>query len=374
MKKTISPNRILTLFEKLISIDSPSFGEREIGDFVTARLNELGISVSEDGAAEIIGGNCGNLYAYIDGELDLPPLLFCAHLDTVEPSRGKRMQIDEGGVITSVGETVLGADDCAGIAAILEALTVLGESKLPHRPIELLFTAAEEPYCPGAKAFDVSKLRSKEAYIFDLTGAVGDAAYQAPTIISFTAEFTGRPAHAGFSPELGIHAIKAAAHAVAEIPCGRFDDETTFNFGKIIGGTADNIVPERCTVTGELRSCSDERAAGLLADVSEKMRKIAEEHGAAVEITSKVNVRAYKTELDSAVVKRFEAACGELGLVPKLYPTFGGSDYNHFAQFGVVGIVVATAMNNCHSTHEYTTVAELERAAELALALMSSEN
>lgn len=373
MDKLIKSNRLLTLFGELISFDSPSFGEREIGDFVTARLAQLGIAVDEDGAADIIGANCGNLYAYIKGELDLPPLLFCAHLDTVEPSRGKQMQVDGDGVITSVGETVLGADDCAGIAAILEAVTVLCESGLPHRPIEVLFTVAEEPYCPGAKAFDVSKLRSKEAYVFDLTGSVGDAAYQAPTIISFSAEFIGRPAHAGFSPELGIHAIKAAAHAVSEIPCGRLDDDTTLNFGRITGGTADNIVPERCTVTGELRSCSHERAVELLADVSEKMRRIADEHGAAVEITHKVNVRAYKTSLDCAAVKRFESACGQLGLTPRLYPTFGGSDYNHFAQFGIEGIVVATAMNNCHSTHEYTTVAELERAAELALALMLSQ-
>lgn len=373
MDKTTDQNRLLALFEKLISIDSPSFGEREICDFVTEQLRGLGISPQEDGAAEIIGGNCGNLHAYLEGTLDLPPLLFCAHLDTVEPSRGKQMQTDENGIITSVGETVLGADDCSGIAAIIEALTVLTESELPHRPIELLFTAAEEPYCPGAAAFDVSSLRSKEAYIFDLTGSVGDAAYQAPTIISFTAEFFGRPAHAGFSPELGIHAIKAAADAVNEIQCGRIDDSTTLNIGRIVGGTADNIVPDRCTVTGEIRSYSDDRAMGLLADTAEIMRRSAEKYGARVEVRHKVNVKAYRTDLNSTVVKRFESACGELGLTPRLYPTFGGSDYNHFAQFGINGIVVASAMNNCHSIHEYTTVSELKRASELALALMLSE-
>ena len=112
-------DRLLILFEQLIAFDSPSYGEREICDFIKGRLADLGIAVCEDGTAKKIGGNCGNLYAYVDGALNLPPLLFCAHMDTVEPSRGKQMRIAADGTITSDGKTVLGADDCAGIAAIL---------------------------------------------------------------------------------------------------------------------------------------------------------------------------------------------------------------------------------------------------------------
>ena len=156
-------DRLLILFEQLIAFDSPSYGEREICDFIKGRLADLGIAVCEDGTAKKIGGNCGNLYAYVDGALNLPPLLFCAHMDTVEPSRGKQMRIAADGTITSDGKTVLGADDCAGIAAILEALTAVAESGRPHRPVEILFTVAEEPYCVGIQQFDFSKLRSKEA-------------------------------------------------------------------------------------------------------------------------------------------------------------------------------------------------------------------
>lgn len=129
----INNNRLFTLFEQLVSIDSPSFGEREICDFIKTKFSESGIAFYEDDAGDKIGGSCGNLYAYIDGALDLPPLLFCAHMDTVEPSRGKRMQINKNGVITSDSQTVLGADDCAGIAAILEALATLKETGAAHR-------------------------------------------------------------------------------------------------------------------------------------------------------------------------------------------------------------------------------------------------
>ena len=369
----IDTNRLLSLFEKLISFDSPSFDERRIGDFVTQQLHKLGLDLCEDGAAEAIGGSCGNLHAYLEGSLDLPPLLFCAHLDTVEPSRNKKMQISEGGMITSTGETVLGADDCAGIASILEALTALKASNLPHRPIELLFTVAEEPYCRGAQALDLSMIYSREAYVLDLTGPVGTAAYQAPTILSFMAQFTGRSAHAGFAPEQGIHAIGVAACAVAALPCGRIDDHTTLNFGTITGGTADNIVPDRCTLTGEIRSFSDADAARLLADITHSMQRIAKEHGAKADISHTVHVAAYRTDPESAVAKRFQSACRQLGLAGHLVSTFGGSDNNYLAQKGIQGIVVATAMNNCHSTSEYTTIAELERAAHLVLALMLSK-
>lgn len=369
----IATDRLISLFGKLISFDSPSFGERQIGDFVTRQLLGLGIPVWEDEAGEAIGGECGDLHAYLEGDVDLPPLLFCAHLDTVEPSSGKQMRIRGDGVITSAGETILGADDCAGIAAILEALTSLIESGSPHRPIELLFTVAEEPYCRGAQALDPSRIRSKEAYVFDLSGPVGDAADRAPTILSFTAVFTGRSAHAGFAPEKGIHAIRAAAHAVTSIPCGRIDEDTTLNLGTIHGGVADNIVPDRCTLTGEIRSYSDPKAMGLLDDVKRTIQKAAQDHGATAQVRHTVNVTAYRTDPGSAVIRRFRSACQSLGLPGRLRPTFGGSDNNCLAQYGIQGIVVANAMNDCHSTSEYTTVAELERAAELALTLMLSK-
>lgn len=369
----IQTNRLLSLFEKLISIDSPSFKEREIGDFVTEQLNKLGISVREDSAAQAIGGNCGNLYAFIEGTLDLTPLLFCAHLDTVEPSFNKRMKIDKDGVITSTGETVLGADDCSGIASILEALTALKDSKQPHRPIELLFTVAEEPYCRGAQALNPLQIHSKEAYVFDLSGPVGDAAYQAPTILSFTVVFTGKSAHAGFAPEKGIHAIQAAAHGISSISCGRIDENTTLNFGTLIGGTADNIVPDKCTLTGEIRSYSDEKAFQLLSDITKSMQKNAKEFGAKAEVNYTVNVSAYRTDTESAVVKRFESACKSIGISSRLRTTFGGSDNNYLAKHEIEGIVVANAMNNSHSTTEYTTITELERSAGIALALMLSK-
>lgn len=368
----ICHDRLMALFAHLVSLNSPSRGERPVADAVIAQLHALGVTPQEDHAAEKIGGNAGNLYAYIEGPADRPPLLFSAHLDTVEPSCGKRAIIAPDGRITSDGTTVLGADDAAGLAAILEALAVLKEQGLPHRPLELLFTVAEEPYCVGARAFDFSTIRSKEAYVFDLDGPVGGAAYQAPTILSFRAVFSGRAAHAAFDPEQGIHAIRAAADAVSRIECGRMGS-TTVNIGTIAGGTAANIVPDTCALTGEIRSFSDTDAHRKLAAIEAACRQAANTYGAELTFESESPLTAYRVDPARPVVQRFKAACTGLGLPVTLRQTYGGSDNNALALHGVEGIVVATAMNQCHSCAEYTTEEELDRAAALALALMMSK-
>ena len=368
----VNSSRLVQTFTDLVAIDSPSFGERAVCDHLTTILrHQLGLNPVEDGAASLVGGNCGNLYTYVEGKLPLPPILFSAHMDTVEPSCGKKAIVHPDGTITSEQKTVLGADDFAGIAAILEALFCLKEQNLLHRPVEILFTIAEEPYNVGIHYVDAALLRSKEAYVFDLTGPIGTAAYQAPTMLTFTAIFHGRPAHAGFEPEKGIHAIKAAAHAIERIPCWRIDG-ATINIGTIEGGRAGNIIPEFCPLKGEIRSHDHQRALDALAQIKEQLNSSATVFGADVKVEDALHCMAYQTPLNHPVVRRFQSACQTLSLTPELISTFGGSDNNQLSQYGLHGLVVANAMQNCHSLQEYTTINDLTKAAELALKLMLS--
>lgn len=367
-----NPQRLFSLFSTLASIDSPSYSESGVSAAVKAQLDDMGLPYTEDGAGAVIGGECGNLLCRVPGDESLPPLLFAVHMDTVEPCRGKKIITHGDGRITSDGTTILGADDCAGIAAILEAVRTLLDSGERHRPLELMFSVAEEPYCVGAKVFDYSLLRSREAYVFDLMGPVGKAANSAPTIISFRAEFTGKAAHAGFAPEGGIHAINAAARAINAMPSGRVGD-ATINVGTVSGGTARNIIPDKCEFTGEIRSLSDASAQALLSRAHEITKAAAQEFGAELNFVSADCVTAYATPTEHSVCRRFESACAALGLNADIAPTLGGSDNNCLAQHGIAGIVVANAMNDCHSCAESTEQAELVRAAELALQLMLSK-
>ncbi len=367
----LNEQRLVELFCRLVRIDSPSFGEREMCAALKEIVGSLGLAAVEDGAAKALSGSAGNLLVKIPGTLDLPPLLLCAHMDTVEPAKGKRPVLHPDRRITSAGDTVLGADDCAGLTAILEAATALLEDGSPHRPLELLFTAAEEPYCAGSAVLDHSAVESKEAFVFDLEGEVGLAANRAPTILSFTAEIEGRAAHAGFAPESGVHAVRIAAEVISKMRLGRSEDgRTTVNVGTVSGGTANNIVPDRCVFTGEIRSFSDEAAENELEQIRSLLARTASLFGGRAVLHSKKHVKAYCTRPDSPAVQHFFRAAAEAGLSPRLTETFGGSDMNQLAQRGISGLVVATAMRNVHSVSENTGIDALMAAARLALSLM----
>ena len=345
-KIKVNEQRAVDEFQELTAIDAPSFGERQMADRLIVKLKELGFEVEEDNAGKHFGGNAGNLYAYLPGDLPGDSVLLSGHMDTVEPSKGKKGIIGEDGVIRSAGKAVLGADDVAGLVEILEGIRSVKEAGVPHRDIEILFTIAEELYIKGSSVFDFSKVRAKEAYVLDISGPVGSAAYKAPSLISYQVVVTGKASHAGFDPEHGVHAIAIASEAITQISQGHVDEETTCNIGLIEGGSGTNIVPET-------------------------FKKVAEKHGAESELTCEVHLIAYETAKDSVPVKRFERVSKELGLAGELVETFGGSDNNSFAKNGIPGLVLSNGMYQAHSVNEYTTIKDLVTGAELIAGLIT---
>ena len=150
----IDEKRIADFFAELVSIDSPSLEECEMADTLKAKFAEIGVNFTEDHTQEQTGSNAGNLFARIPGSIDGAPVLFAAHMDTVEPAKGKKAVFHDDGTVTSDGTTVLGADDLAGVTAIYEAVRHITEAGAPHSPIEILISTGEELYCKGANAFD----------------------------------------------------------------------------------------------------------------------------------------------------------------------------------------------------------------------------
>ena len=369
----INTQRLVDLFKELVAIDSPSLHERQMCDAIKSKLSELGIESSEDNTGDIIGGNCGNLYAYVDGGLDEEPILFSSHMDTVEPSHGKKAIIHDDGKITSDGTTVLGSDDLAGVCSIIEALRVLKENGEKFRPVELLFTVSEETHCAGARHAPFDKIKSKECYVFDMSGDIGIASNKAPTIIMYKVSIHGKAAHAAFKPESGIHSLKCAADIISKIKCGKYDG-VTVNIGTINGGTATNVVAENTVFTGEVRSFDNTKAQNKLNEITDIINSVAASYGAEVKIESEVCVKAYYVDESHPVAERFRNACEKIGVKSEIVETYGGSDNNQFNPMGIDGLVVSCGMNNCHSCDEYTTVGHLEKSAELALELMRSRD
>lgn len=191
-----------------------------------------------------------------------------------------------------------------------------------------------------------------------------------PTILSFCVEISGKASHAGFAPEKGIHAIVAAADAISHLKMGHIDGETTLNIGTIEGGTATNIIPDRCVVNGEIRSYSDSAAKAALQSAADQFAESAASYGAQCSIKSREGCRAYEVRPDHPVIRRYQAACRKNGIEANLFKTFGGSDANNFSKYGITSIVIANAMFNVHSCSEYTVPSDMAKVAEVVRCMM----
>lgn len=369
----IDEKRLIEEFKKLVSIDAISFQEREMADYLKDKLQELGFTVTEDDAGKHYNSNTGNLFAFKKGSIKGKPILFSAHMDTVEPGLNKKAIVLEDGKIISDGSTILGADDVSGIAAILEAVRVLTETQKEHRDIEVFFPIAEEVYLKGSEVFDHSVIQAKDAYVLDLCGPIGTAALQAPSLISFTLEVIGKASHAGFAPEEGVNSIQTMSLIISQIKQGHVDHETTVNIGIIEGGTATNIVSDFCKVRGEIRSYRHEKAMEQLGIIEKIAKQETDKLGATYQLKENVECYAYETSKESSVVTRYEKACKELQIPVHLTKTFGGSDNNNLVRNGIKGIVIACGMEQVHSCKEYTNVDQLVQSTKLLLKLMESE-
>ena len=367
-------DRILNEFIKLVSFDSESYHERRIADYILKELGNIGIEAKEDKAYEILSDegiieknpyNAGNIFARIPATGTGEPILFSAHMDTVKPGIGKRALVHEDGRITSDGTTVLGSDDVGGIVEILEMLRVYKEDNISHPELEVLFPIAEEPYGQGSRVFDYSQLKARTAFVLDLSGPLKRAAIAAPSIISFTIQIKGKSAHAGFCPEDGIHAIAIASEAISGLKNGWVSEDTTLNIGTIQGGTQRNSVPDYVEITGEIRSLVHEKALNQEKKVKEIFDNAAKKYGGESVFESTLQIKSYRTSENSEAVKRFEAACLKtFSKEGELIETYGGSDHNRFAQHGIEGIVIASGMQDVHTTSEYTTIDDLYKVED----------
>src|SRR5215204_4376157 len=209
---------VVGLFTELAAIPSPPGSERDVADRVRAYLEALGLEVIEDDAGAEIDANAGNLLCQLEptspnGGI---PIFLCAHLDTVQPT-GKLEPVVEDGVVRNAGGTILGADNKAAVAAMLEAARLILSENRPHAGMELLFTSKEEVGLQGAKAFDASLLRADTGFVFDQAAPIGEVVLGAPYARQIEAVIRGWAAHAGMAPEEGRSAIAAASRAIADL-------------------------------------------------------------------------------------------------------------------------------------------------------------
>jgi tripeptide aminopeptidase len=367
---TVNETRLVEEFLELVQIDSAPKDERRMADALLAKLKSLGLKAEEDDAGSKIGGNAGNVYAFLDGDPSLPPLLFSAHMDRVSPGYGIKPRV-ENGIIRSDGTTILAADDVAGVCAILEGIRTVKEQNIPHGRIEVVFTVAEEGGLFGAKNLDTSRLQAEAGFFLDSSGPVGTIIVQAPAQKSIRVKIHGRSAHAGVAPEEGINAIVVAAHAISSMRLGRIDPETTANIGVIRGGTATNIVPDLVELHGEARSRNEASLVAQTNHMVEAINAACEKHGARADIEVIDSYSAYHMKPDDYVVQLAGEAARHIGLEPVQQGTGGGSDANIINGRGIPSVVLGMGYENIHSTAESIPVDQLTKAAQLVAAIIT---
>jgi tripeptide aminopeptidase len=356
-------------FAALCRIESPSGHERPCTDWVAAELGRIGIEVDEDDAGPAAGSDAGNLFTTIPGRSDRT-ILLCAHLDTVPPTAPIEPQLVDGGW-RNANAGILGADNKAAVAVMLQLarrMAVAGEP--PETGIELLFTVSEENGLHGAKAFDVSRLNSPFGFVFDHASPIGEIIIASPTYQLITADLRGRAAHAGLRPEDGRNAIVAAAAAIAAMRLGRLDADTTANVGKIAGGTATNVVAERCRVECEVRGIDDGRVEQVLTEMIDRFQDAADAAECDLDVTVQRMFRGYRTKPRAPAVTLAEHALSTCGYQPRQVRSGGGSDTNAFEAAGFPSVNLANGTERAHQPDERVSVDALEGMLEVAIALV----
>lgn len=366
----VNKQRLINEFLSLVQIDSETKHERVIADVLIDKFRELGVDVEEDDSQEVTGHGAGNLICTLPGtEANCEPIYFTAHMDTVVPGKNIKPSI-EGDYIVSDGTTILGADDKAGIAAILEAIRTIQESNLPHGDLQFIITVGEESGLVGAKALDKDKIKAKFGYALDSNGPVGDIIVAAPSQAKLTVNIQGKTAHAGVEPEKGISAITLAAKAISNMKLGRIDDETTANIGRFAGGKQTNIVCDHVEIIAEARSLKENKLAKQVEHMKETFENTAKKLGGHADVKVDIMYPQFSQQKDDQVVKVAEKAAEKLGLTSRLLTSGGGSDANIFAGAGIPTVNLAVGYEEIHTTNERMPINELVNITKLVTAII----
>ncbi len=355
----INQPRLVALFLELVRIDSPSREEARIAEVIAKKLSALGVEPRIDSlhnvAAKIPGHGAGARRA---------PLFLNAHSDNVPPAQGIQPIVADG-IIRSDGSTVLGADDLAGVAAILEALRSLREERADHIPLEIAITTQEEAGMHGAKNLDLAAFSAKEGVVIDGPGPVGIITCAAPSLNLIDARITGRAAHSGHAPEAGINALVTAVDALGKMKIGRIDPRTTTNIGILRAGSARNIVPETVEILGEVRSHSEVKLERETRALHKILEQSCRAHGAQLDWAVRSAYRRFELRRSDPLVQRVAHAVTAVGRAPRFERSMGGYDANIWNARGIKCVAISVGDEQNHTTNEYIPVAELVKTAEL---------
>ena len=373
----INKQRMKDTFTDLVTIYAPSKGERDVLEYLKKKLKALGASkVIEDNNGSVNGGNCGNLIAVFNSNAEgLPSIALTGHMDCVKCCKGIEPVLEDG-VFHSKGNTILGGDDKAGVTAILEGLSLMKETYIPHGKITVIFTVQEEIGLFGSRYIEEKYIQGIDfGYVLDADGPAGSVYNAGPSEYKLNFICQGVAAHAGMSPEKGTNAIAMAAAGIAACPTGRIDEETTCNIGTIQGGTARNIVPDYCEVVAEARSRNAEKLESLVAQMESAFTEAAKKFPqGSLKIQKEKAYDSFLIEETDPALQLFSRACQAMNVPMKVAKSGGGSDANWFGTKGFPAVLVGVGMTDFHTNKENLKEQDLYDAGMLVYQIIAEES
>lgn len=363
-------SRLVNEFLELVQIDSETKHEEVIAPILVKKLEGMGFEVFQDDAHTRNGHAAGNIIATLKGTLDVEPIYFTVHMDTVVPGVGIKPEIREDGYIYSDGTTILGADDKAGMAALFEMARRLKEQNIEHGTIQFIITAGEESGLAGAKELNPEHIIAKYGFAVDSDGKVGGIVTAAPYQAKIETKIFGKTAHAGVAPEKGISAITLASKAIAKMSLGRIDEDTTANIGRFEGGKATNIVCDEVYILAEARSIVKEKLDQQIAHMKETFEQVSKDLGGSAQVSVKLMYPGFSVTKEDKVVQVAMQAVQNIGREVMLGQSGGGSDANVISGFGIPTVNLSVGYEEIHTTNERMPIEELEKLADLLVEIV----
>ena len=322
---------------------------------------------------------------------DSEPVLLLAHMDTVDEVSGKDVKpvleqvksVDAAGneisdtIVRSDGTTLLGADDKAGVAAIMSMLDYLVKNpEVPHRPIEVIFSPDEETG-HGMDKVPLKLIKSKYAYTVD-GGAEGELESECFNAWAAKIEFTGKACHTGSAKaDKMINANLMAADFANLLPRDKMP-ETTEGYEGFIALMETRAGFEKATLSLLLRAFDIEeieQEKQLLQKNAEIVQKKYGD-GAKVDVSFRQQYLNMKSELDKhpEILEQLKAAYVAAGVEIIEKPIRGGTDGSRLTEMGIPTPNIFTGGHEFHSRDEWVSLNSMSKAADVLINLLSNEN
>jgi len=346
--------RLIATLCEMVRIPSESGDEEEFLTYLSDKL-------TRDVKADCQRDDYGNLICTIGAKHSTArePVLFAVHGDTVKPGVGIQPVVRDG-VISSEGETILGADCKAGIAEFLEAVLTAER----HPPLQLVITREEETGFFGVKNMDYSLLKARRGFLLDMD-SIDTIVLGTPSHVDIDIEITGKAAHSGMEPEKGISAIKAAGAAIALLELGRVDFETTANLGTIHGGSARNSVPAKVVIEAEVRSLNHDKCVHLSETIRETFCDAAHALGATADVKLDLAYKAHFVKPESPLIRVAVDALREAGIEPKLTAITGGLESAVYQEHGIEIVPIGNGVRAEHTPEEHVFVEDMRQVVRV---------